>query len=327
MLPFQDQLENYIRETARSAAATIELGKNLSEQEKESILSAVAYPIEAGGKRVRPVLTSLFAQACGASATHPAVLACAAAVELIHTYSLVHDDLPCMDNDDFRRGKPTTHKVFGEANALLVGDALLTHAFFLLTTAAEAGLPARSALRCVEILSRSSGFFGMIGGQWKDLAFTQNPANTNWDTLSSIHNLKTGALLGAACALGVVVGTAISTLEETPEERELALKAEQLGGTIGLVFQIVDDILDVTQTSADLGKTAGKDVAQDKLTAVKLLGIDGALAEARRLTANAQRQLEELRLAVLKRNLHSQTENTAWDTLRAYIDQLLLRTS
>ncbi|NBW82619.1 polyprenyl synthetase family protein, partial [bacterium] len=290
-----------------------------------------------GGKRVRPLLTCLLAEACGSAATHPAVLLCASAVELIHTYSLVHDDLPCMDNDDLRRGKPTVHKVFGEANALLVGDALLTHAFFLIHLACSKGLPAHAGLRCVEILSRCAGAYGMIGGQWKDLANTNNSSSTqDWQTLCGIHNLKTGVLLGAACALGVVAGTALRSEQLTSHSADASKSivqiAEKLGLQIGLTFQIVDDILDATQSSSQLGKTAGKDLAQQKLTAISLLGIEGARKEAHKLTQMAfatiddlGKQLDEFQKKILPETNHGSPANT--QNLWQFIHQLLLRTS
>lgn len=284
---------------------------------------------------MRPVLLSLVAEACGAEEFHSAVLNCAAAIEFIHTYSLVHDDLPCMDNDDLRRGKPTTHKVYGDANALLVGDGLLTHAFHLIFQASQAGLSAESALRCVEILSRCSGPFGMIAGQWKDMSHTQNPAQVNWSTLTGIHNLKTGALMGAACALGAVAGIAlnqhVSSRKLTNKSYEQITRcAEELGITLGLAFQIVDDVLDATTDTNTLGKTAGKDLAQDKLTAVRLLGIQEAQTEAQRLTTAALQKIEELKSLV--ESLAGDTsafeqKQDAWLNVTTFVRHLLVRTS
>jgi geranylgeranyl pyrophosphate synthase len=325
------KIENTLKSLLQNAAELPAATDNLSSAESESILRAVLYPVEAGGKRVRPMLTCLVAQACGTPPDHPAVLNCAAALEFIHTYSLVHDDLPCMDNDDFRRGKPTAHKVFGDANALLVGDALLTHAFFAIAKSAEAGLPATAALRCVEILSRTSGVSGMIAGQWKDLAQTKTSASANWQTLRGIHNLKTGALLGAACAMGIVTGLAMRGCStHSPENNSAVALAEKLGVSTGLAFQIVDDVLDMTQSSTTLGKTAGKDLSQEKLTAVSLLGIDAARLEAERVTQEALRTLDELEVLVvniLKQAPAGQTSRPDWSPVRSFIQQLLVRNS
>ncbi|MEY3903287.1 MAG: hypothetical protein RL189_2593 [Pseudomonadota bacterium] len=310
--------------------------QNLSAGELSELFKAFTYPLQAGGKRVRPNLTCLVAEACGAPAEHPALLVCAAAVEYIHTYSLVHDDLPCMDDDDLRRGKPTSHKVFGEAQALLIGDALLTHAFSLLADAAERGLRPDAALRCVQILSRSAGPYGMIAGQWKDLAHTGNTEAADWQTLCAIHNLKTGALLSAACAIGALAGTALSENSHTnfqePQAVEQIVKAaEALGMTIGLAFQIVDDVLDATKNSQQLGKTAGKDGEQDKLTAVRLLGAEGAAHEAERLTAAALEKLENLKQLIAGPQSTTRTLSAnnpaAWQALTDFITQLLVRTS
>jgi geranylgeranyl pyrophosphate synthase len=333
------ELETTLQTALREATNFPSVRGNLLQAEQEQILNALLYPIEAGGKRVRPILTCLLAEACGTSATHPAVLHCAAAVELIHTYSLVHDDLPCMDNDDLRRGKPTVHKVFGEANALLVGDALLTHAFYLIQMACTEGLPAHAGIRCVEILARCSGPFGMIGGQWKDLANTNNssPAQ-DWQTLCGIHNLKTGVLLGAACALGVVAGTALfsqqSQFHSSDNSKVIIQTAENLGIQVGLAFQIIDDILDATQSSSQLGKTAGKDLAQDKLTAIGLLGVEGARNEAHKLTQMALATIDDLGTQLTAFHNQARPGNMTGagapantQNLLQFVHQLLLRTS
>ncbi|MEN9811130.1 MAG: hypothetical protein RLZZ488_2697 [Pseudomonadota bacterium] len=336
MNPRTDLLENVLIQSLAASRLDASGRQNLSSAELNELFKAFTYPLEAGGKRVRPNLTCLVARACGAPAEHPALLVCAAAVEYIHTYSLVHDDLPCMDDDDLRRGKPTSHKVFGEAQALLIGDALLTQAFSLLADAAEHGLRPDAALRCVQILSRSAGPYGMIAGQWKDLAHTGNAAAADWQTLCAIHNLKTGALLSAACAVGVLAGTALSEhsakVYQDPRGVDEILKAaEELGMTIGLAFQIVDDVLDATKNSQQLGKTAGKDGDQDKLTAVRLLGTAGAAQEAERLTAAALEKLENLKQLTAGRQAAASSYNSdtaaAWQMLTEFITQLLVRTS
>lgn len=325
------KIEETLRELVLTAAALPAATENLSPAETESLLHTILYPVEAGGKRIRPLLTCLVAQACGNQPDHPAILRCAAALEFVHTYSLVHDDLPCMDNDDFRRGKPTAHKVFGEANALLAGDALLTHAFYAISSSAGAGLSADAALRCVEILARTSGVFGMIAGQWKDLVQTKSAQQSGWHTLRGIHNLKTGALLGAATSIGVVAGLALRGCFLDSQDVHTAFGlAEKLGVTTGLAFQIVDDILDVTQSSATLGKTAGKDASQEKLTAVSLLGIDGAQTEAERLTQDALLTLEQLDFRI-KECLNSGRPTadivTDWSPVKSLIEKLLPRNS
>lgn len=335
MSPLHTNIEEFLRKAIQEASEFSGCQQNLSQSERKEISDALLYPLEAGGKRVRPMLLSLIAEACGAAKLHPAVLNCAAAIEFIHTYSLVHDDLPCMDNDDLRRGKPTTHKVYGEANALLVGDGLLTHAFYLIFQASQVGLSADSAMRCVEILSRCSGPFGMIAGQWKDMSHTQSPAQANWSTLTGIHNLKTGALMGAACALGAVTGIALNqrfqSIKETRQHLDnIARCAEELGITLGLAFQIVDDVLDATTDSNTLGKTAGKDLAQDKLTAVRLLGIQEAQTEAQRLTTAALQKIDDLKSLV--ESLAGDTsafgqKQDAWLNVTTFVRHLLVRTS
>jgi len=297
----------------------------------EQINKAMIYPLESGGKRVRPWIVCLMAEACGTSARHPAVLSTAAALELVHTYSLVHDDLPCMDNDDFRRGKPTTHKVFGEANALLVGDALLTQAFAVLAQLADHGADARTALRCVEILSRNAGQRGMIAGQWLDLSQTNTTTNISWDMLKTIHNLKTGALLGCAFSLGLLVGCSLEPLGKfktltQKQLDELLMHAESAGQTAGLAFQIVDDVLDVTQNSILLGKTAGKDEQQNKLTAVKVLGLENATKRAEELTKQALNDIEFLHTKLA--NLSGVSVSSgSFQPIYDFVSGLFMRTS
>ena len=222
---------------------------------------AARYSLEAGGKRVRPVLCLLACEAVGGSAQE--ALPGALALEYIHTYSLIHDDLPAMDDDDLRRGRPTNHKVFGEGHAILAGDALLTEAFGVL---AAADLdPARRAT-ALSLLAEGAGWRGMAGGQALDLE-GEKVASYDLDHLQLIHRLKTGALLRTSLEIGAVLGGA------TPAERA-SLRA--YGEAIGLAFQIQDDILDATATDADLGKRAGKDAGKGKITYPSLLGLEGA---------------------------------------------------
>ncbi len=222
---------------------------------------AVRYSLEAGGKRVRPVLCILACEAVGGTAAQ--ALPGALALEYVHTYSLIHDDLPAMDDDDLRRGRPTNHKVYGEGHAILAGDALLTEAFGVL---ASADLDPVRRAEALALLAEGAGWRGMAGGQALDLE-GEKIASYDLDHLRLIHRLKTGALLRASLEIGAVLGSA------TPAERA-ALRA--YGEAIGLAFQIQDDILDATATDADLGKRAGKDAGRGKITYPSLLGLDGA---------------------------------------------------
>ncbi|PIT78152.1 polyprenyl synthetase family protein [Limnohabitans sp. G3-2] len=255
---------------------------------------AMRYAVLDGGKRLRPLLVLATAEAVGHEASSPAALNAACAIELIHAYSLVHDDMPCMDNDVLRRGKPTVHVQFGQAQALLAGDALQTLAFEFLTPA-DGRVPAPVQAACVGLLARASGYQGMCGGQAIDLASVGQRLSE--DQLRQMHRLKTGALLlcsvqmGAACVPGVsdVVHQAL----------------QRFGEALGLAFQVVDDVLDVTADSATLGKTAGKDEAADKPTYVALMGLDAAKTYADSLAAQAMQALAdtglpEARLAALR---------------------------
>ncbi|MBP1773809.1 MAG: Polyprenyl synthetase [Holophagaceae bacterium] len=222
---------------------------------------AVRYSLEAGGKRVRPVLCLLACEAVGGTVDQ--ALPGALALEYVHTYSLIHDDLPAMDDDDLRRGRPTNHKVFGEGHAILAGDALLTEAFGVL---AAADLEPVRRAEALALLAEGAGWRGMAGGQALDL---EGEALAEYDLnhLRLIHRLKTGALLRASLEIGAVLGGA------SPSERQ-SLRA--YGEAIGLAFQIQDDILDATATDADLGKRAGKDAGRGKITYPSLLGLEGA---------------------------------------------------
>ena len=233
-----------------------------------AIHEAMRYAVLGGGKRVRPILAIAAAEACGADAAP--LVGHFAALELIHTYSLVHDDLPALDNDDYRRGRKTTHVVFGEAMAILTGDALLTEAFAWLARPL-ASVSAERQLRALGVVAEAVDSRGMIGGQVADL---ESSGRLDRALLEFIHKNKTGKLLTASVLLGGLLGNA----------SEAQLQAlEAYGTATGLAFQIVDDLLDIEATSEALGKTAGKDVAQGKLTYPALLGVDAARAEAGRL--------------------------------------------
>jgi geranylgeranyl diphosphate synthase type II len=261
--------------------ASIERGLTLhvpSAQTRPARLhTAMRYSLEAGGKRLRPVLLLAAAELFGAA--EEAALPAAVAIECVHTYSLIHDDLPCMDNDDLRRGRPTAHKAFDEATALLAGDALLTHAFALLATSYSHQPTLAHAL--IRELSDAAGSQRLIGGQMEDLLAEKKSAATIAE-LEFIHLNKTAAMIEAALVMGAQVGGAsdanIATLRDA-------------GRHLGLTFQIVDDILDATSDSATLGKTAGKDARAEKTTYVKLHGIERARAFATQHTAAARTAL------------------------------------
>ena len=244
---------------------------------------AMRYGVLDGGKRLRALLVQAAAEAAGAMGTdagREAALRAACAVELIHAYSLVHDDMPCMDNDVLRRGKPTVHVAFGEAQAMLAGDAMQALAFEVLTPDAGEGAGVSPALqaRLVRILARASGQAGMAGGQAIDLASVGRALDEA--TLRDMHRRKTGALLRAS----VQMGAACADLRAD----SLAWQAlTEYGHAMGLAFQIVDDVLDATQPSDTLGKTAGKDADANKPTYVSLLGLDGARTEAAELLAQS----------------------------------------
>ena len=246
---------------------------------------AMRYAVLDGGKRLRPLLVLAASEAVGGNAE--AALRAGCATELIHAYSLVHDDLPCMDNDVLRRGKPTVHVKFGEADALLAGDALQALAFELLTPEGPAVPPAMQATLC-RLLACAAGSQGMAGGQAIDLASVGVALDEV--QLRAMHRMKTGALLQGSVEMGVACAA-----EPVPSASAAALR--DYGAAIGLAFQVVDDILDVTADSQTIGKTAGKDAASDKPTYVSLLGLDGARAQARELLQEALQALDRSALA------------------------------
>ncbi len=237
---------------------------------------AMRYGVLDGGKRLRPLLVLATSQAVGG--LREAALRAACAVELIHAYSLIHDDMPCMDNDVLRRGKPTVHVQFGEAQAMLAGDAMQALAFEVLTP--DAGVPAVLQARLCRLLARAAGHAGMAGGQAIDLASIG--VSLDESVLRDMHRRKTGALLRSSVLMGAACGT-------TNPAASAAL--ETYGEALGLAFQVVDDILDVTQASATLGKTAGKDIDNNKPTYVSVLGLDAARRHANDLRDQAQAAL------------------------------------
>ena len=260
---------------------------------------AMRYGVLDGGKRVRPLLVLAAAQAVHGN--QDAALRAACAVELIHAYSLVHDDMPCMDNDTLRRGKPTVHVQYGQAQAMLAGDAMQALAFEVLTP--EHGVPPALQARLCALLARAAGHAGMAGGQAIDLVSIGRPLDES--TLRDMHHRKTGALLQASVLMGAACGTTTAAAWQALSE---------YGDAIGLAFQVVDDILDVTQESETLGKTAGKDANDNKPTYVTVLGLDAARRHAA--------ELRDLALAALARSGLAQA---AWLSLLA--DKIVERDS
>jgi geranylgeranyl diphosphate synthase type II len=248
-----------------------------------ALTEALRYSLLAPGKRLRPLLVILAAEACGGRAED--ALAAAAAVELVHTYSLIHDDLPAMDDDDLRRGQPTCHKQFGEAMAILAGDALLTMAFQVLAE----GYPGATAAACCRELARAAGAAGMVGGQVDDLAW-ERKGGTLAD-LENLHARKTGALLGACLRLGALAANVNGRAEVDPGVWN---SLDAYGRCFGLLFQITDDLLDVEGSAAAAGKRVGKDAARGKLTYPGFLGVAESRRRAEQLAREAEAHLAPL---------------------------------
>ena len=249
--------------------------------EYKILFDSMEYSVKNGGKRVRPLLTMLFCDACGGDPLKAVQLA--VAVEYIHTYSLIHDDLPCMDDDDYRRGKPSNHKVYGEAMALLAGDGLLTAAFERIATWSRAGLiDSDVAINAISELSAYAGSRGMIGGQVIDIQ-NQDNKDIKLETLMMLDNLKTGALIEAACSLGCIAARA---------NDDNIQAAKEFASNIGLAFQIKDDILDVTSSFEKLGKAIGSDMENGKTTYVTLLGVEECQKLVDKLTDEALKALD-----------------------------------
>jgi geranylgeranyl diphosphate synthase, type II len=272
----QASLQEYLAEQVQAIDSVLDLWVPDDGVDPASIHRAMRYSLFAGGKRIRPILAIASARAISDDSGN-GVEHAAAALELVHTYSLIHDDLPALDNDDLRRGRPTCHKVFGEAIAILAGDALLTLAFEVLSRLKQVG--AERKIRLVEELSRAAGTVGgMIGGQVNDLEGERKMPTAL--LLDSIHRAKTGALLRASVRVGAIYAGA--------SDVELATLS-RYGEHVGLAFQIVDDLLDVEEPSQALGKTAGKDEAQQKITFPAVYGLERSreMAEQERLQAHS----------------------------------------
>jgi len=270
------KLATYLKRQGKAVEAALSRFLPPAKTKPATLHRAMRYSIFAGGKRLRPILALAAAESCGGSTRLALPVACA--VECIHTYSLIHDDLPCMDDDDLRRGRPTSHKVFGEGIAVLTGDALLTETFAILATAPET--PRYQIRHLLQELTLAAGSRALIAGQVADLeAEGKKSARAE---LRFIHKGKTAAMIVASLRLGAMSANA---------SKKQLQALTTFGENLGLAFQVIDDILDITQTSSKLGKSAGKDVAAQKTTYPALLGLEAARKEALRLTQAAQKAL------------------------------------
>jgi len=283
--PLSDAARRFLERTTPEIESTLDRLLPPETERPATIHRAVRYAVFGKGKRLRPALAIAAAEACGATrAILEEILPAAAALELIHTYSLVHDDLPALDNDDLRRGRLTTHKVFGEAMAILAGDALLTQGLDWIGRFPEGNSRAGARSRVLAEISEAIGTKGMIGGQVEDLEASSgshaDSRDADTDRLQFIHRAKTGRLITASLLLGVI--------HSGGDDSKVA-RLRSYGDSLGLCFQIADDILDVTGTAESLGKSAGKDEAQGKLTYPALYGIDEA---RRKLQAERERALD-----------------------------------
>ena len=249
-------------------------------KKQERLFEAMRYSLMAGGKRIRPILTLEFSKLCGGDIESALPAACA--IEMIHTFSLIHDDLPCMDNDDMRRGKKSCHKAFDEATALLAGDALEMYPFEIITESTKYNVSSENTLKMVKLLAQCGGHLGMIGGQQVDTQF--EGVDIGADALTEMYKLKTSRLLQAAACMGCISAGA--------DDCKIK-KAYDFGEKLGLAFQIVDDILDVCADPKELGKPVGSDEKSDKKTYVSILGIDKARDAAEMLTSEAMLLLDD----------------------------------
>ena len=262
----------------RKEAIEVALDSALPVIYPEKIYEAMRYSLLAGGKRLRPILCLASCELAGGTTSMAMPTACA--LEMIHTMSLIHDDLPAMDNDDYRRGKLTNHKVYGDDIAILAGDGLLTYAFEFIATKTE-NVPPQQVLQTIAHLGRAAGAGGLIGGQVVDVE-SEGKTDVSLETLNYIHAHKTGALLEACVVCGAILASA--------SEADLQ-RLSRFAQNIGLAFQIIDDILDITATQEELGKTAGKDVEAGKVTFPSLWGIEESRRQASQLVADAKDQL------------------------------------
>jgi geranylgeranyl diphosphate synthase type II len=277
------EIKDYLNEQRQLVEAAFERFIPMAEGDFSYHLEAMRYSLLAGGKRVRPILCLAAARSVGGSSVQDdSILPIACALECIHTYSLVHDDLPAMDNDDLRRGKATNHVLYGEAEAILAGDGLLTWAFDLLSNPEYGTLDADKKLRITHCIARAAGSFGMVGGQALDIA----SENTRFpfETLQTIHRSKTGALITASVMAGGIAAGA--------DQKQLTA-LENYGMQIGLAFQIVDDLLNATATTEQLGKAAGSDAEHGKATYPAYFGIEETQKRAKKAVAEAKNYLAD----------------------------------
>ncbi|MBR4102169.1 MAG: polyprenyl synthetase family protein [Oscillospiraceae bacterium] len=290
------QLKCYAERLETYMIAKVALMQSSTTMELDTLYDAMRHSLSAGGKRIRPVLIYEFCKICGGQTESADAAACA--MEMTHTSSLIFDDLPAMDDDDLRRGKPSCHKAFGEATAILAGDALICAPFMILAN--DPQLTAEQKVALISVLSEREGANGMVGGQLMDMSF-ETQEQVSAEDLTTMCLGKTGALMEASCKMGCICGGG------SPEQQEAAAA---YGRSIGLAFQIIDDILDVTSTAELLGKPIGSDASEEKKTFVTVLGIEEARKKAAELTAFAHAQLELF-------------ENTEF--LHALTDELLVR--
>ncbi|NUN66602.1 polyprenyl synthetase family protein [Pseudanabaena biceps] len=269
-------LDTYLRD--RKQEVEIALDNSILVVYPEKIYESMRYSLMAGGKRLRPILCLAACELLGGD--RAAAMPTACAMEMVHTMSLIHDDLPAMDNDDFRRGKPTNHKVYGDDIAILAGDALLAYAFEFIAEQTK-GVPTDRVLKVIAHLGHAVAATGLVGGQVVDLECEGNP-NVTAETLTFIHIHKTAALLNSC----VICGALLAGANDTDITR-----LSTYANNIGLAFQIIDDILDITATSEQLGKTAGKDIAAQKVTYPSLWGIEASQQKAEKLVTEAKAQL------------------------------------
>lgn len=268
-------ISTYLNTSSAKIEKTLDALVPVSTSRHQKLFEAARYSLLGPGKRIRPILVLAVCEMTGGNAEH--ALYPAAAIEMIHTYSLIHDDLPCMDNDDFRRGKPTLHKAFPESHALLAGDFLLTHAFNVLSKAPK--LSPELKIELIDLLGKAAGGDGMIGGQLQDIESGLHQLNKT--SLDELHRAKTGALIEASVHFGALLGNA------SAEERKIL---QQSARNMGLAFQIVDDVLDVTEN----GKKRASDQVNGKQTYATLLGLEKAKAEAEQLHQSALAELRKL---------------------------------